>query len=64
MGPCSGDVGLGGRGGVNRSESVGRFDEVRAEAAAGWRAACVGTGWSVEAATAASVRAEETGPGC
>lgn len=35
---------------------------MRAEA--GRKAACVGTGWSVEAATVALVRAEGTGPDC
>lgn len=43
---------------ATQSGSVGRCDEERAEV--GRRAACVGTGWSVEAATAASVKAEGT----
>lgn len=58
--PYWGDVGLGDSGGVNQSGSVGRCDEVRAEAEVGRRAACVGTGWSAEAATVALVRAEVT----
>lgn len=56
--PYWGDVGLGGLGGVSRSGSVGRCDGVRAEV--GRRAACAGTGWSAEAATAAAARAEVT----
>lgn len=56
--PYWGDVGLGGPGVASRSGSVGRCGEVRAEV--GTRAACVGTGWSVEAATAALERAEAT----
>lgn len=58
--PYWGDVGLAGPGGVSQSGSAGRCDEVRAEAEVGTRAACVGTGWSAEAATAASARAEVT----
>lgn len=49
-----------GPGAVIRSGSAGRCDEVKAGAEAGRRAACVGTGWSAEAATAALVRAEVT----
>lgn len=56
--PYWGDVGLGGLGGVSQSGSAERCDEVRAEV--GRRAACVGTGWSAEAATAALARAEVT----
>lgn len=58
--PYWGDVGLGDQGGVSRSGSVGRCDEVRVEAEVGRRAACAGTGWSAEAATAAVARAEAT----
>lgn len=58
--PYWGDVGLGDLGEVNQSGSVGRCDEVRAEAEVGRRAACVGTGWSAEAATVALARAEVT----
>lgn len=64
MGPCSGDAVRGVLGGVSRSGSVGRCDEERVEAGVGWRAACAGTGWSVEVVTEASVRAEVTGPDC
>lgn len=56
--PYWGDVGRGGRGAASQSGSVGRCDGVRAEV--GRRAACVGTGWSVEAATAALERAGVT----
>lgn len=56
--PCWGDVDLNGQGGESPSGSGGRCDEVTAEA--GRRAACVGTGWSGEVATVASVRAEAT----
>lgn len=58
--PCWGDVGLGGLGGVTRSGSAGRCDEARAGAEVGRRAACAGTGWSAEAATAASGMAAAT----
>lgn len=58
--PYWGDVGLGGPGGVSQSGSAGRCDEARAEAEIGRRAACAGTGWSAEAATAALARAEAT----
>lgn len=57
-GPYWGDVGLGDLDGASQSGSAGRCDEVRAEA--GRRAACAGTGWSAEAATAALARAEVT----
>lgn len=56
--PYWGDVDLDGLGEVSQSGSVGRCDEVRAEA--GRRAACVGTGWSAEVATVALARAEVT----
>ena len=46
-----GDVDSSGPGAVTQSGYVGKFDEVTAEV--GRRAACVGMGWSVEAATAA-----------
>lgn len=62
--PYWGDVGLGDPGGASRSGSAGRCDEARAAAGVGRRAACAGTGWSAEAATAASARAEATGPDC
>lgn len=56
--PYWGDAGLCGPGGGSQSGSVGRCDEVRAEV--GRRAACVGTGWSAEAATVVLARAEVT----
>lgn len=58
--PYWGGVGLGGLGGVSQSGSEGRCDEVRVEAAVGRRAACVGTGWSAEAVTAALAMVEVT----
>lgn len=58
--PCSGDADSDDPGGVTRSGSAGRCDEARAAAEVARRAACAGTGWSEEAATAASARAEAT----
>lgn len=58
MGPCWGDVDLGGLDVVTPFGSVGRCGEARAGAAAGRWVACVGMGWSVEVEIAASVRAE------
>lgn len=54
------DADLGGLGGGSQSGSVGRYDEGRAEAETGRRAACVGTGLSAEVVTAALARAEVT----
>lgn len=62
--PYWGDAGLGGLGGVSQSGSVGRYDEGKAEAETVRKAACVGTGSSVEAVTAALVTAGATSPGC
>lgn len=62
MVPCWSNVDRDALGGATHSGSEGRCGEVRAEA--GRKAACVGTGWSVEAATVALVRAEGTGPDC
>lgn len=52
--PYWGDADLDVLGGANQSVSVGRCGGVKAEA--GRRAACVGMGSNVEAATAALVR--------
>lgn len=58
--PCWGDVDLGGLGEASQTGSAEKYDEVRAEVEAGRRAACVGTGWSAVAVTAALGRAEVT----
>lgn len=63
-GPCLGGAGRDAPGEASRSASVGRCGEGRAEAGAGWRAACAGTGWSVGAVTAAGGRAGGSGPDC
>lgn len=64
MEPCLGDADRGAPGVASRSGSVGRCDEERVVAGVGWRAACAGTGWSVEVVTEASARAEVTGLDC
>lgn len=54
------DAGLGGLGGVSQSGSEGRYGEGKAGAEAVRKAACVGTGSSVEAVTAVSATAGAT----